>query len=79
MHYVLFYEYVSDYLKRRGALRDAHRKQIAGAMERGELLIGGAFAEAADGAMIVSKADTSEVAEAFSLADPYVRERLVTK
>ena len=74
MHYVLFYEYVPDYLERRGALRDAHLKRIAGAMERGELFIGGAFADPADGAMIVFTADTPAVAEEFARADPYVRE-----
>lgn len=79
VHYVLFYEYVPDYLERRGTLRDAHLKQIAGAMERGELFIGGAFAEPADGAMIVFTADTPAVAEEFARADPYVREGLVTK
>lgn len=79
MHYVLFYNYVPDYLERRGALRDAHLAQIKGAIERGELFIGGAFAEPADGAMIVFTADTPEVAEKFAQNDPYVREGLVTK
>jgi uncharacterized protein YciI len=79
VHYVLFYEYIPDYLERRGALRDAHLERIAGAMERGELFIGGAFAEPADGAMIVFTADTPAVAEEFARADPYVREGLVTK
>ena len=79
VHYVLFYEYILDYLERRGALRDAHLQRIAGAMERGELFIGGAFAEPADGAMIVFTVDTPAVAADFARADPYVREGLVTK
>ena len=79
MHYVLFYDYVPDYLERRGALRDAHLEKIKGAIERGELFLGGAFAEPADGAMIVFNADTADVAEAFARSDPYVREGLVTK
>ena len=79
MHYVLFYDYVPEYLERRAALRDAHLAQIKGAIERDELFIGGAFAEPADGAMIVFSADTPEVAKEFARADPYVREGLVTK
>ena len=79
MHYVLFYDYVPDYLERRGALRDAHVAKIKGAIERGVLFIGGAFAEPADGAMIVFSADTPEVAKEFARTDPYVLEGLVTK
>ena len=79
MHYVLFYDYVPDYLERRGALRDTYLAQIKRAIERGELFIGGAFAEPADGAMIVFNADTPEVANEFARNDPYVREGLVTK
>ena len=33
MHYVLFYDYVPDYLERRGALRDAHLAKIKGAID----------------------------------------------
>jgi uncharacterized protein YciI len=79
VHYVLFYNYVPEYLERRGALREPHLAQIKGAIDRGELFIGGAFAEPADGAMIVFSADTSKVAEEFARNDPYVREGLVTK
>ncbi len=79
MHYVLFYDYVSDYLERRDVLRDAHVALVRGAIERGEIFIGGAFADPADGAMIVFSAETPEVATAFAQADPYVREGLVTR
>ena len=79
MHYVLFYDYVPDYLERRGALRDSHVDKIKGAIERDELFIGGAFADPADGAMIVFSADTAEVAKEFARTDPYVLEGLVTK
>lgn len=53
MHYVLFYEYVPDYLERREPLRAAHMALAAPLIERGELFLGGAFANPADGAMIV--------------------------
>jgi uncharacterized protein YciI len=47
------------------------------ANERGELLLAGAFAEPADGAALVFKADDRSVAERFAASDPYVKEGLV--
>lgn len=79
MHYVLFYEYVPDYLERRGALRDAHLSKVCGALDRGELVLGGAYADPADGAMIVFSAGSMSVAEDFAREDPYVLEGLVTR
>lgn len=79
MHYVLFYEYVPDYLERRGALREAHMALAKPLIERGELFLGGAFANPADGAMIVFSGDSPAVAENFAEADPYVAQGLVTR
>jgi uncharacterized protein YciI len=79
MHYMLFYDYVPDYLERRGVLRAAHLQRIRAAMARGELVLGGAFADPADGAMILFKSDTREAAERFAREDPYVLEGLVTR
>ena len=79
MHYVLFYGYVPDYLERRGALRDAHLERVKASIGRGELFLGGAFANPADGALIVFSGDSAAVAEEFATADPYVRNGLVTK
>ena len=53
--------------------------QIKGAIDRGELFIGDAFAEPTDGTMIVFSADTPKVAEEFAPNDPYVQEGLATK
>lgn len=55
MHFVLFYDYVSDYLERRSEFRDAHLKLARPYIDRGELLLGGAFADPADGAMLLSQ------------------------
>ncbi|MFA5899596.1 MAG: YciI-like protein [Hyphomicrobium sp.] len=79
MHYVLFYEYVPDYLERREPLRAAHMALAKPLIERGELFIGGAFANPADGAMIVFSADSPAVAVAFATADPYVSHGLVAR
>lgn len=79
MHYVLFYDYVQDYLERRGALRDEHLVLARAAVERGELLLGGAFAGPADGCMLLFSGSSPAVAENFAKADPYVTKGLVTR
>ena len=58
MHYLLFYEVGEDYVSQRAAFRDAH-------LER-------AFANPADGAVLLFQGDSPEVAERFAKADPYV-------
>ncbi len=45
MHYLLFYDYVSDYLARREAYRAAHLAHAKPYLDRGEILLGGAFAD----------------------------------
>lgn len=47
------------------------------ANQRGELLLAGAFAEPADGAALVFKADDWSVVERFAASDPCVKEGLV--
>ena len=77
MHWLLFYDYVPDYLERRGALRAAHLEHVKPYLERGELVLGGALANPADGAVLLFESDGPEVAERFAEADPYVRQGLV--
>jgi len=79
VHYLLFYDYGPDYLARRGGFRDAHLALAREAQARGELVLGGALAEPADGAVIVFEADSPDVVERFVAADPYVRNGLVTR
>tara|TARA_R110002167_G_scaffold70453_4_gene198739 strand:- start:63475 stop:63774 length:300 start_codon:yes stop_codon:yes gene_type:complete len=78
MHYILFYEYAPDYLERRGEFRDQHMALAKASIDRGELFLGGAFANPADGAAIVFKGNTPKIAESFAKADPYVINGLVT-
>jgi uncharacterized protein YciI len=79
MHYfVLLYEYVPDYLERRGALRQAHFEHAGASMARGEFQMGGAFADPADGALLTFKASDRTVIEDFARTDPYVKGGLVT-
>jgi uncharacterized protein YciI len=77
MYYLLLYDVVDDYIKRRAPLRDAHLKLAREAHERGDLLLAGAFEDPVDGAALVFAATDTSVAEQFAKNDPYVREGLV--
>jgi uncharacterized protein YciI len=79
MHYLLFYEFVPEYLERRGQYRNAHLTLAWDSNERGELVLGGAYADPADGALLLFKGDSPDVAARFAEADPYVRAGLVTR
>ena len=78
-HFLLFYDYVPDVLERRGQFRGAHLDYAWAAVERGELLLGGAFADPVDGAVLMFSGDDKSVAEDFARADPYVTGGLVTR
>jgi uncharacterized protein YciI len=79
MHYLLFYETAPDYLERRAEFRSEHLRLAWEAHEREELILGGALAEPVDGAVLLFEGATSEVAERFAGADPYVRNGLVAR
>ena len=79
MHYLMFYDYSQDYLARRGEFRNEHLQLAWASNERGELVLGGAFADPADGAVLLFECDSPEVPKQFAAADPYVRNGLVTK
>lgn len=79
MHYLLFYEVADDYVSRRAAFRQAHLELAWQASDRGELILGGALANPVDGAVLLFKGDSPEVAERFALADPYVANGLVKR
>lgn len=79
MHYLLIYDLVDDYMDRRGPLRPAHLEQARAAVDRGELVLGGALADPPDTAMLLFRGTSPAAAEAFAQADPYVRQGLVTR
>ena len=72
MHYLLFYEVGDDYVSRRAEFRDAHLRKAWEASARGELVLGGAMADPVDGAVLLFKGDSPEVAAKFARSDPYV-------
>ncbi len=79
MHYLLFYEVGDDYLSRRAEFRQAHLERAWKASQRGELVLAGALASPVDGAVLLFKGDSPEVAERFAKADPYVTNGLVRR
>jgi uncharacterized protein YciI len=78
MHYLLTYDLAPDYLARRGEFRDEHLQLAWDAQERGEIVIAGALADPADQALLLFSGDSSDAAERFARADPYVVNGLVT-
>src|SRR5215472_13280476 len=78
-HYLLFYEVVDDYAARRAAHREEHLKNAWAASDRGELVVAGALANPADGAVLMFRGESPEVAERFAKADPYVANGLVKR
>lgn len=77
-HYLLSYELAPDYLERRPLFRDAHLAHAWAAVERGELVLGGALADPIDGALLLFTGDSPKAAEAFARVDPYVTTGIVT-
>jgi uncharacterized protein len=78
-HFLLFYDVVPDYLERRGQYRAEHLRLVDEAHDRGEIVMAGALAEPADGAVFVFRGDAPSVAERFAATDPYVVNGLVTQ
>ena len=78
-HFLLFYDLAEDYLSRRPTFRDAHLQKARDAQARGELVLAGALADPADGALLLFKGDSPATAQAFAATDPYVLNGLVKK
>jgi uncharacterized protein YciI len=79
MHYLLFYEFVADYVTRRAPFRSAHLLAAWKAQERGELILAGAYGNPADGAAFLFRCDSATVPERFVASDPYTVAGLVTR
>jgi uncharacterized protein len=79
VHYLLFYDFVADYVERRAEFRASHLKLAWEAQGRGELILAGAYADPVDGAALLFRCDSREIPERFVASDPYVQNGLVTK
>jgi uncharacterized protein YciI len=78
MHYLLFYDVVDKYVERRTPFRREHLAYAQAAVERGDVVLGGALADPVDGVVIVFKGSSPQVAEDFAKNDPYVLNGLIT-
>ena len=77
-YYALFYDAVDDFIARRGAYRDEHLRLAREAQARGELVLAGALADPANGALLIFQGENAAAAEAFARQDPYVKNGLIT-
>lgn len=78
-HYLLLYDTAPDYLDRRAEHRGAHLGLAWEAVERGELVLGGALADPIDRAVLLFRGEDRSIAEEFARADPYVTNGLVAR
>ena len=76
-HFLLFYDVAPDYLERRAEFRSAHLQLARAAQDRGELVLGGALTNPVDGAVLLFRGESAEVAENFARTDPYVLNGLI--
>ncbi len=78
-HFLLIYDYAPDYLEKRAAHRGVHLDLCRASSARDELQLGGAVpSDTPPFGLLLFKAETAEVAEAFAQADPYVTQGVVT-
>ena len=76
--YLLLYTYVEDMADRRGPYREAHLAAIRAERDAGHITLAGALGTPPTGGAIVWQGVTREDIEAFTAADPYVVNGLVT-
>ncbi|WP_428023259.1 YciI-like protein [Arcobacter sp.] len=79
MYFLLFYDYVDNIIEKRVPYREGHLNLTEKYVNRGELILGGAFSNPADGAVIIFKVDDKVKIEEFVNQDPYFVNGLVTK
>jgi hypothetical protein len=78
-YFVLSYDVVDDMITRRAPYREEHLRLIREAHARGEMVMGGAVGDPPDGALLIFRAASPDVAEAFAREDPYVKQGLVIR
>lgn len=79
MYFILFYKTVDNFIEKRAIYRNDHLQLVKGARENQSLVMAGALADPADGAVLVFKGEDASVAEDFARNDPYVKNGLITK
>ena len=79
MYCILFYAYVENIIEKRKPYREEHLALAQRFVADGKLILGGAYAEPADGAAIIFKVETKADVLFFVENDPYVKNGLVTQ
>jgi uncharacterized protein YciI len=77
-YYALEYTVVDDFVNRRTPYRPAHLQLIRDAHARGEMPLAGALGDPPDGALLILRGETAQIAEDFARNDPYVTNGLIT-
>jgi uncharacterized protein len=78
MYFILFYKTVENYIEKRAPFREEHLALVKRNHQNGKLLMAGALAEPADGAVLIFKTDDKEPIKEFVNNDPYVKNGLIT-
>ena len=79
MHYLLIYETAENFVEHRAPYRAEHLALAWAASQRGELILGGPFADPMDGAALLFDGKSPAVAEDFARSDPYVMHGLIRR
>jgi hypothetical protein len=79
MYYILFYKTVDNYIERRAPFREEHLGLIHEFHGDGRMVMAGALAEPADGAVLIFSGDNPAAAHDFVSRDPYVKNGLITE
>jgi uncharacterized protein YciI len=79
MYYILFYRTVEGYIEKRVPFRPIHLELVNESHKDGRLVMAGALTDPADGAVLIFKGDSPEVAEEFARNDPYVKNGLIAE
>jgi uncharacterized protein len=78
MYFLLFYSYCENAVERRAPFREAHLKLAQEWVAAGKLVLGGAYGDTVDGAILAFRVDDRAEVEAFVRRDPYVAGGVVT-
>lgn len=78
-YFLLFYDYVENYMEARAPHRPAHFEHARPAHDAGMLIMAGAYGDGPPGATFVFRAESADAIEDFARRDPYVLNGVVTK
>lgn len=79
MYYILYYKTVENYVEKRTSYRTEHLKYALDFQKDGHLVMAGALADPTDGAVLIFKGDSPEIARKFAMNDPYVKNGLIAE